>query len=264
MFEYNFLMGLTDREIHNLLMKRGIRGADAQAIRNKVKEKKLEIRQRNARKKSVQELWSAVLQPLTNEQRTVRAMLNYESKRYPNPERREALNAYAALLKKLRLKLREYRYYGIRTPKEQAEYEKEKGKIIPNNGSHWTDWVPEHIKNAIAQAFADIPHHFRAKTKTPFERTMPKTDNMKLREKHIKTARQALVDAEQEIGMLTELHQGEDSEAKRDAEDRALQMRKILDWLIYSDETTVIPFTWAEVLQYHKQEDETGHDDPDF
>ena len=57
--------------------------------------------------------------------------------------------AYSTLLQKAADKLRAYRDAGTHTPKQLA---KEKG--IPNEGEHWSDWIPEQIKAATERAFA--------------------------------------------------------------------------------------------------------------
>jgi hypothetical protein len=245
---YRMMSVMTDKELHNHLMRKGIRGAEAVAIREKVKALKAEDRSKTARKKMVQDLWQNIINQLVNERRSVRAMLAYESERYPNPERREALNGYEAVLKKLKLKLREYRYYAIRTPKEQALYEKEKGKTIPNDGAHWTDWVPPHIKEAVSTAFANIPRAAKARVKIPFPRTMSKADNAKLRELHILTAKRELLNAEQELAMIHELNKGEASDAARDAQAKVEHRENIKNWLICVDDTEFIPRTWGELL----------------
>jgi hypothetical protein len=56
--------------------------------------------------------------------------------------------AYVALVQKVADKLRSYRDAGTHTPKQMA---KEKG--IPNEGEHWSDWIPEQIKAATVRAF---------------------------------------------------------------------------------------------------------------
>jgi hypothetical protein len=56
--------------------------------------------------------------------------------------------AYVALVQKVADKLRGYRDAGTHTPKQLA---KEKG--IPNEGEHWSDWIPEQIKAATVRAF---------------------------------------------------------------------------------------------------------------
>lgn len=247
MFDAMF-RAMTDKELQTYLTKRGVRGAEARAIRERFAEQRAELRRNRARIRAIKDLWKGVLHPLVNEQRSVRAMLAYESKRYPNPERREALKAYEALLKKVKLKLREYRYYAKRTPKEQAEREREKGKIIPNDGAHWTDWVPAHIKQAVAQAFADIPRAAKARVKTPFERTIRKSDNIKLRKAYADTARRKILDAEQELTMIVELHKGEPSEAVREAQAKVAEANAVLDWLLYDADDAFIPATWGELL----------------
>lgn len=247
---YYYLSHLSDRELHNLLMKRGVPKPDAQRVRKEVAELKAKLRSEKARKRMVDELWHNVLQPIANEQRSVRSMLRYESTKYPNPQRREALETYAKVLDKVRLQIRKYRYYKKRTPKQQADYmQEELGKTIPNNGEHWTDWVPEKIKAALIEAFAELretaaPH---ARTKEPFQRTMTKADNHKLRYAHIATAKKELLEAQQELTMVKELNRGDASEAERDAQAKVKHVQNILNWLICVDDTEVIPKTWAQL-----------------
>lgn len=245
---YRMMSAMTDKELHNMLMRKGIRGPEAVAIRERVKALKAEDRSKTARKKMVQDLWQNIINALVNERRSVRAMLAYESERYPNPERREALKGYDLVLKKLKLKLREYRYYAKRTPKEQALHEKEKGKNIPNDGAHWTDWVPAHIKDAVSTAFMNIPRAAKARVKIPFPRTMSKADNAKLRQLHILTAKREILSAEQEAAMIHELNKGSESEAARDAQAKVNHVQNILNWLICADDTEFIPRTWGELL----------------
>jgi hypothetical protein len=247
---YYYLTHLSDRELHNLLVKRGVPKPDAQRVRREVAALKAELRSEKARKRMVDGLWGSVLTPLANEQRSVRSMLRYESAKYPNPLRRETLETYAKVLDKVRLQIREYRYYKQRTPKQQAEYmQEELGKTIPNNGEHWTDWVPEKVKKVLNEAFLEIketaaPH---ARIKAPFPRTMTKADNHKLRYTHIGTAKKELLEAQQELTMVRELNRGDASEAERDAQARVKHVQNILNWLICADDTEVIPKTWGQL-----------------
>jgi len=245
-----YLAQLTDKEVHNLLMKRGVRGAEARLVKEQVAAFKAEMRKTRARKRAIEDLWKGVLHPLSNEQRSVRSSLRYESSKYPNPQRREALNAYIKVLAKVKEQLREYRYYKERTPKEQAAYLKEKGKTVPNDGEHWTDWVPLKVKTAIAQAFIEAgksaPAH--ARIKEPFPRTMTKADNHKLRYTHIVTAKKELREAEQELNIVRDMNKGDASEAERDAHTKVKHIQNILNWLICAESTEIIPRTWGELL----------------
>ena len=45
---------------------------------------------------------------------------------------------------------------------------------VPNNGTHWTDWVLESEKQTIRAMFDAIPKGGRHRGKTPYERTIPK------------------------------------------------------------------------------------------
>lgn len=245
---YMLYVGMTDREIQAALAKRGVRGIEARMIRDQVAEYKAKMRAMSARKRMAQDLWRSLMTPLSNEQRTVRGMLRYESQRYPNPERREALNAYAETLDKLRRRLRDYRYDGRMTPRELAEYmKKEKGKTIPNNGEHWTDWVPEKVKRALIDAFMAIPRAAKARVKDPFPRTMTKADNIKLRKTHLATAKRELLEAQQELSMIRELNRNEPSEAERDAQARVKHVQNIVNWLICLEDNELVPRTWGEL-----------------
>lgn len=250
MKSYYYLTHLSDRELNNLLVKRGVPRIDVLRVRKEVAALKLELRKQKARKRAIDELWRNVLNPLANELRVVRSMLRYESGKYPNPKRREAIDAYLKALLKVKEKLREYRYYKERTPKEQAEHMKELGKTIPNDGEHWTDWVPEKVKAAISAAFLaakqTAPAH--ARIKEPFPRTMTKADNHKLRYTHIVTAKKELREAEQELTIVRDMNKGESSEAERDAQAKVAHVQNILNWLICAEDTEVIPKTWGELL----------------
>lgn len=249
MKNYYYLTHLSDRELHNLLTKRGVPRPDIQRVRREVAAYKVELRSEKSRKRMVDEMWRNVLSPLANEQRSVRAMLRYESGKYPNPLRREALNAYYKVLAKVKLQLREYRYYKERTPKQQAEHLLELGKTIPNDGEHWVDWVPHKVKQALCEAFAEVKETAaaHARIKEPFPRTMTKTDNHRLRYTHIATAKRELLEAEQELTMVRELNKGDASEAERDAQARVKHVQNILNWLICADDTEVIPKTWGQL-----------------
>jgi len=250
MKSYYYLTHLSDRELNNLLVKRGVPRPDIQRVRREVAALKLELRKQKARKRAIDDLWRNVLNPLANELRVVRAMLRYENRKYPNPKRREAIDAYIKVLSKVKLKLREYRYYKERTPKEQAEYMKELGKTIPNDGEHWTDWVPEKVKAAISAAFLEAkqtaPAH--ARIKEPFPRTMTKADNHRLRYTHIVTAKKELREAQQELTIIQDMNGFDPSEAERDAKAKVAHIQNILNWLICVGDTEFIPKTWGELL----------------
>lgn len=91
----------------------------------------------------------------------------------------DTYRAYTALVQKVADKLRGYRDAGVYTPKQMA---KEKG--IPNEGEHWTDWIPENIKAQFVRSFKRLnednpmvlfPRTFYAPPKTqPYKPRPPK------------------------------------------------------------------------------------------
>ena len=170
-YRYAHLLDLTDNELHNWLTLKGKRPSEILAIKASIKKQKSAKRSDNAKRKRLDADWRAVINPLVNEQRVVYGMKRYNKDRYPNPERKEALDAYDALLSKLKTKLRSYHAAYERSPLQQAAWEKERlGRDIPNNGCHWTDWVPSHIRERIVVLFEAIPTTQRSKRKIPFQR----------------------------------------------------------------------------------------------
>jgi hypothetical protein len=74
----------------------------------------------------------------------------YEAQFDTSPSKRvlDTYKAYGALLHKVADKLRSYRDAGTHTPKQLA-----REKAIPNDGEHWSDWVPTHIKEQFIRSF---------------------------------------------------------------------------------------------------------------
>jgi hypothetical protein len=74
----------------------------------------------------------------------------YEAQFDTSPSKRvlDTYKAYSALLQKVADKLRSYRDAGTHTPKQLA-----REKAIPNDGEHWSDWVPTHIKEQFIRSF---------------------------------------------------------------------------------------------------------------
>jgi hypothetical protein len=134
-------------------------------ILNAVKAEKKRLRSAQAQKKTRTALWRELMHPLNIELRTVVNMARYISKAYKVPERTKAVLAYRAVLEKLKRLVQKYQDQHATTPSRLA-----KEKNVPNDGAHWTDWVPLHVRAEIVEMFDAIPKNYKAKTKTPFER----------------------------------------------------------------------------------------------
>ena len=101
--------------------------------------------------------WKELIAALQHERRIVRSMVRYKTAE-PAPERDDFINSYFAALNRLY---------------EKLEQKRKDGKSAMPEHSHWTDYVPEHIKAAFAEAAAGIPPRHKAKIKEPFKRTSP-------------------------------------------------------------------------------------------
>lgn len=107
------------------------------------------------RKKVQDKAWQELFAVLQHERRIVRSMTKYETTT-PAPERDEFVEAYFTVLNTLHERLTLLRRRGG----------------MPEYG-HWTDYVPQRIKDALVEAAATIPPRHKAKLKEPFQRTSP-------------------------------------------------------------------------------------------
>lgn len=100
--------------------------------------------------------WGEVVSSLQHERKIVRSMLRYQTKE-PAPERDAFITSYMGVLDKLYDKL-------------QAK--KRLDRSMPEH-SHWTDYVPERIKDAFIEEADLVPPRQKARFKAPFKRTDP-------------------------------------------------------------------------------------------
>lgn len=108
--------------------------------------------------------WGEIIQSLQHERKIVRSMVRYKTK-FPAPERDQFVQDYFDLLGTLYEKLQSK----WRLKRELPEH------------SHWTDYVPAHIKAAFMQASNDIPPRQKAKFKEPFRKADPiKLHNLRM------------------------------------------------------------------------------------
>jgi len=133
-------------------------------IMRQVREHRKELRSVTAKKRTVSAAWAEIMRPLKSELRIVVNMGRYVSKTYHVPERSHAIAEYRKVLEKAVRLLTKYQA-GDYTPRVLA-----KMKNVQNHGAHWVDWIPESVRVTVTLMFEAIPHHFKAKSKVPFER----------------------------------------------------------------------------------------------
>ena len=229
------LSKLPPNKIHNYLMENyarpmheGIK-AEVAAFKKKRKAEKLKAYHQHA-------LWQDLLRDMSYELANTIVGRNYKAKR-PTPERDAAFDAYIKVMGKLR-DLIKHNYMALdTTPSVLA---KEKG--VPNNGEHWTDWVPEHVKERIHTLFDGIPYTPKTKRKLPFQRTA-----RPMRRSSKKTKREVLTEtARNELELVERTITVADTEKLRN---KRKQLRQVLDWLESATDSMAMPRTWHGVLK---------------
>lgn len=219
------------------LEKKGKRLIEIQQIIEEVQAYRKAKRSDHMKRQQHDVLWGDVIAPLDSELKSVKSMGRYISRAYTVPERDTAIEQYQILLIKARNLLKRYWKAYELTPRRLA---KEKG--IPNNGEHWTDWVPDNQKEKITTLFDAIPRNFRAKVKKPFERTINIASSLQKRNALRKRTEKALDAALRE-------HRANPTEDTQEEIDLINKALKVLDSGKFPDDAPV-PLTWHGVLKH--------------
>ncbi len=147
--------GIGYRDLRERLGRQGLPPALIEKTVASVQEYRKARANTNRQKLAHGKAWKELIAALQHERRIVRSMVRYKTTT-PAPERDDFINSYFAALDRLYAKL---------TLKQRQGG-------MPEH-SHWTDYVPERIKDAFADAAAGIPPRHKAKVKEPFQRTSP-------------------------------------------------------------------------------------------
>jgi len=157
-YQYTKYMKLSANQLHNTLVDKGVTPLEMESIKRIVGEQKEHKRSEGAHKRQMDLQWTEFLAPLIHERKTVRSIMRYKG----SAERAEALEGYLLVLDRVQEKL-----YLLRREKNQTPLQ-----IHPER-THWSDYVPQRIRDEVCDAFNAIPHKPKAKTKVPFLRTVP-------------------------------------------------------------------------------------------
>jgi hypothetical protein len=143
--------------------------------------------------------------------------------------RRDALEAYLTVLNSLKARMVNHCKQDRKTPTMIASE-----KDLPNDGTHWTDWIPQKIKSRVLDLFEQIERKPKAKIKIPFQRLIPADLHAKQVTRLKNRTLKDLAIAEQ----AQELDPHEDNEAK------VRQIKYALDLMDALDENEPVPATW--------------------
>lgn len=182
-------------------------------------------RSRIKRQKKASDLqWSELIFPLQHERKIVRAMRRYKTLE-PTPERDEFLQAYAMALDKVLDRMKQIR-------------DSTRG-VTPPAFDHWTDYVPERVKETLRDAAIDIPPRHKAKFKEPFTRTTPFQLNDRRRDRVLRKA-------QSELGAVETMLNINPNDASLIEQGRKL--RRAIYLIKNLPPTHAVPNTWHAVL----------------
>lgn len=186
-YKYEHLMKLTPKQLHNhgeRLKKKGVNPLIVAERIRAVEEQKALKRKNQLHRAQMRMQWGVIMTPLMREKKTVRSLLLYKNSK-SHEQRQLALEGYMVVIERVEQRLREL----MQTDKTPMQYD--------NTKKHWTDYVPQHIKDRVCTLFDAIPHYPKMKVKHPFPRTMPedlhstlKTRLIKRTEKDLRRAKQ--------------------------------------------------------------------------
>jgi len=233
--KYQHYMEYTPNELHNVLMKRRMTDGEREIIKRIVAEQQAEILRDKAKGRRLHDYWTELKEPLIIERKIIRAMLAYKLKHTDDP-RVNALEAYAYVLDRLRGDFTAYEQRQLSPVKLAKE------KNLPNDGIHWTDWVPPKIKDRVYAMFTDIPHKARAKRKEPFVRAVPAHLHTKLKDRFMRRTEAEYERVCQELNISND----------QDRQDKSKLMLEAMDRVASLPLTAPVPYTWQSAMNQGK------------
>lgn len=223
---------------------------DQHSLRNGLRAEIRNVKsQRRAEKIAVthrKKLWAALLRDLNYEYNNVRQGIKYAA-RHGQEEKEYAFGQYLLVLNKVREEIEAAQSHPEipkPTPSTYARWLNAKAKRqIPNNGQHWTDWVPMKVKLQAAALFDAIPHTPKSKRKVPFQRTQRPIKNNPALVRLIRRTEKELGYVKQELDI-----------APNNAAIRLKynQMCQALTRMREMKPNEAVPHTWHGVYGYNK------------
>ena len=229
---YETYIKLTPNELHNRLLERKLHPAEIERIKAEVADLKETLRVTRITRTQRKAEWDKVLQPLRYEINNAKVGMKYGGEKSPQVERQLAFGEYIRVMEKL-LAMLDAPYKALdHTPIQIA-----RDKGLPNDGEHWTDWIPARVKDKVSLLFADIPITPRGKRKTPFQRTM-------LPHQHETAKVRLLTKTRKEMDNLERQIQINPTQTRLDKLKQIKRAIKIIEAL---DKNEAVPATWTKL-----------------
>lgn len=228
---YETYIKLTPNELHNRLIERNLHPAEIERIKMEVADLKETLRVTRITRTQRKAEWDKVLQPLRYEINNAKVGMKYGGEQVPQ-ERVTAFGEYIRVMEKL-LAMLDAPYKALdHTPIQIA-----RDKGLPNDGEHWTDWIPARVKNKVTLLFNEVPVVPRGKRKTPFQRTM-------LPHQHETAKVRLLTKTRKEMETLERQVQINPTQTRLDKLKQIKRALKIIEAL---DKNEAVPATWTKL-----------------
>lgn len=228
---YETYIKLTPNELHNRLVERKLHESEINRIKNEVADLKETLRVTRITRTQRKAEWDKVLQPLRYEINNAKVGMKYGGEQVPQ-ERVAAFGEYIRVMEKL-LAMLDAPYKALdHTPIQIA-----RDKGLPNDGEHWTDWIPARVKDKVTLLFNEVPVVPRGKRKTPFQRTM-------LPHQHETAKVRLLTKTRKEMETLERQIQINPTQTRLDKLKQIKRALKIIETL---DKNEAVPATWTKL-----------------
>ena len=228
---YETYIKLTPNELHNRLIERNIHPAEIERIKIEVAELKETMRVSRIARTQRKAEWDKVLQPLRYEINNAKVGMRYGGEKV-SPERTLAFSEYIRVMEKL-LAMLDAPFKALdHTPIQIA-----RDKELPNDGEHWTDWIPARVKDKVSALFAEVPVVPKGKRKTPFQRTMLPDQHEKAKTRLLNKTRKEMETLERKIAI----------NASDDRTRKLTQMKRAIKIIEALDKNEAVPATWTKL-----------------
>lgn len=163
------LMNLDAKQLHNRLVELypNMHPHARNHIYKTVRSQQAQRANQRRRTAQVHKWWADIMVEAQREKRSVRASLDHNMS---DEARHEAFKAYYETIKTVLVTIKDFKSLGMTPNKVQAWRIDKNKKPYPNDLTHWSDMVPEKVKDAITEAFNALPYKPKAKRKVPFQR----------------------------------------------------------------------------------------------
>lgn len=229
---YETYIKLTPNELHNRLVERKLHPAEIERIKTEVSELKETLRVARITRTQRKAEWDKVLQPLRYEINNARVGMRYGGEKSPQAERQLAFSEYIRIMEKLVAMLDAPAKALEHTPIQIA-----RDKGLPNDGEHWTDWIPARVKEKVCALFEAIPVVPRGKRKTPFQRTMLPDQHEKAKARLLTKTRKEMETLERKIAI----------NASDDRTHKLRQMKRAIKIIEALDKNEAVPAVWTKL-----------------